>query len=43
MNKRIAIIHPEGNVLCNSNLLGIVEILHEKGYLVGIYCPKSNT
>lgn len=42
MNKRIAIIHPEGNILYNANLLGIVEILREKGYLVDIYCPKRN-
>ena len=42
MSQRIAIIHPEGNILYNSNLLGMVEILHEQGYAVDIYCPKRN-
>ena len=40
MNKKIAIIHPEGNILYNANLLGMVEIFSEKGYSVDIYCPK---
>lgn len=35
--KRIAIIHPEGNILNNPNLTGIVEILCELGYSVDIY------
>ena len=35
--KRIAIIHPEGNINNNPNLTGIVEILCEKNYEVDIY------
>ena len=37
--KRIAVIHPEGNILNNPNLAGIVELLCEQGYFVDIYSP----
>lgn len=36
MEFRIAIFHPEGNVLNNPNLFGMVEILCEQGYSVDI-------
>lgn len=37
---RIVIIHPEGNLTSNPNLLGIVEILTEQGYKLDIYSRK---
>ncbi|NQT91099.1 MAG: hypothetical protein HQ558_07590, partial [Candidatus Omnitrophica bacterium] len=40
MDKRIVIIHPEGNILNNPSLSGMVEILCEKGYGVDIYSLK---
>lgn len=38
--KKIAIIHPEGNINNNPNLTGIVEILCENDYEVDVYSPK---
>lgn len=38
--KRIAVIHPEGNVSNNPNLAGTIEILCEKGFVVDIYTIK---
>lgn len=39
--KKILIIHPEGNLNFNPNLIGIVEILCEKGYAVDVRSPKK--
>ena len=36
-NKRLLIIHPEGNINNNPNLSGIVQILCEQGYRID-YC-----
>ena len=38
----ILIVHPEGNINFNQNLLGIVEILCELGNYVEIACRKRN-
>jgi O-antigen biosynthesis protein len=41
MNKKILVVHPEGNANNNPNLTGIVEILCENGYTVEIVSPRS--
>ena len=40
--KKILIIHPEGNIYNNPNLLGIVEILSENNYHVDVYSLKRD-
>lgn len=40
-NKKILIIHPEGNFNNNPNLTGIIEILTEQEFLVDVLCPKQ--
>jgi glycosyltransferase involved in cell wall biosynthesis len=40
-DRRVLIIHPEGNINNNPNLTGIVEILCENGYIVSIVSPKK--
>lgn len=39
--KKIAIVHPEGNLNNNPNLSGLTEILCEQAYEVHYYCRKS--
>ncbi len=39
MQAKIIIIHPEGNLNNNPNLIGIIEILCEQGYQVHYYAP----
>jgi hypothetical protein len=41
-NKKILIIHPEGNINNNPNLKGMVEILTEQNYRIDICSPKRN-
>jgi len=51
--RRILILHPEGNINNNPNLLGIVEMISEEGYYIDIFskvrrnilqiCPTKNT
>ncbi len=40
--KRILIIHPEGNIHNNPNLLGIVNIICELGYFVDVFSIKRD-
>jgi len=37
---KILIIHPEGNIHNNSNLVGIVEVLCDSGYTVEVISPR---
>lgn len=40
-NRKILIVHPEGNFNNNPNLTGIIEILTEKGLFVDALCPRK--
>ena len=40
--KKILIVHPEGNIHNNPNLLGIVNILCESGYFVDVFSTKRD-